>query len=73
MKVQDQLEIKPENGNSTKPVLGAVRKYIFPILLLIGLIIGNLICYSENSRILKPTTNMVIGFLIIAGFVRSRN
>jgi hypothetical protein len=54
-------------------VLGAVRKHIFPILLLIGLIIGNLICYSENSRILKPTTNMVIGFLIIAGFVRSRN
>jgi hypothetical protein len=68
-----KVKSKNETANGTKPVLGAVRKYIFPILLLIGLIIGNLICYSENSRILKPTTNMVIGFLIIAGFVRSRN
>jgi hypothetical protein len=68
-----KVKSKNETANGTKPVLGAVRKHIFPILLLIGLIIGNLICYSENSRILKPTTNMVIGFLIIAGFVRSRN
>ena len=68
-----KVKSKNEPANGTKPVLGAVRKHIFPILLLIGLIIGNLICYSENSRILKPTTNMLIGFLIIAGFVRSRN
>jgi positive regulator of sigma E activity len=69
----EKVKSKNETANGTKSVLGAVRKYIFPILLLIGLIIGNLICHSENSRILKPTTNMVIGFLIIAGFVRSRN
>jgi len=66
-------ELKNQTANGTKPVLGAVRKYIFPILLVIVLIIGNLICYSENSRILKPTTNMVIGFLIMVSFVRIRD
>lgn len=50
-----------------------LRKYIFPILLISGLIIGNLICYTENSRFLKPTTNMVIVFLIVASFIRSKD
>jgi hypothetical protein len=68
-------KVKSKNKTATdaKPVLGAVRKYVFPILLVSGLIIGNLICYSENSRFLKPTTNLVIGFLIVASFVRSRD
>jgi hypothetical protein len=68
-----KVELKNETANGTKPVLGAVRKYVFPILLVSGLIIGNLICYNENSRLLKPTTNLVIGFLIVASFVRSRD
>jgi hypothetical protein len=68
-----KVELKNETANGTKPVLGAVRKYLFPILLVSGLIIGNLICYTENNRFLKPTTNLVIGFLIVASFVRSRN
>ena len=67
------MSIEKQNGNFAKPVLGAVRKYLFPILLVSGLIIGNLICYNENNRFLKPTTNLVIGFLIVASFVRSRN
>jgi len=68
-----KVELKNETANGTKPVLGAVRKYVFQILLVIGLIIGNLICYNENSRFLKPTTNLVIGFLIVASFVRNRD
>ena len=64
---------KTELSNSTKPVLGAVRKYVFVILLVIGLIVGNLICYNENNRFLKPTTNILIGFIIVANFVRSRD
>lgn len=66
-------ELKNETDNGTNSMVGAVRKYILPILLLIGLIIGNLICYSENSRFLIPTTNLVIGFLIVANFVRGRD
>ena len=55
-----------------KTVLGAVRKYALPILLIIGLIIGNLICYNENGRLLKPATNIVIGFITVVNFFRSR-
>ena len=68
-----KVKSKNKTANDTKPMLGAVRKYIFPILLVIGLIIGNLICYGENGRVLKPTTHMVIGLLIIASLVRRRD
>lgn len=51
----------------------AKRKHVFTILLVIGLIIGNLICYTENSRFLKPTTNLVIGFLVVASFLKNRD
>ena len=30
IEVQNQLEIKPKNGNSTKPLLGAVPVHKFP-------------------------------------------
>ena len=69
MSINDNLKNKTTN---IKSMLGVVRKYIFSILLVIGLIIGNSICYTENNRFLKPTTNLVIGFLIISSFINSK-
>ena len=49
-----------------------IKKYIFPIILLLGLIVANILCYKYNSRLLHLSTNMVIFFLIGINFIKPR-
>ncbi len=49
-----------------------IKKYIFPIILLIGLIIGNILCYKYNGRILHTSTNIVVFLLIGFNFIKPK-
>jgi hypothetical protein len=49
-----------------------IKKYIFPIILLIALAIGNILCYKYNRRGLHLTTNLVMIFLIGINFIKPK-
>lgn len=49
-----------------------IKKYIFPIILLILLGIGNILCYTYNGSGLHLTTNLVLMFLIGINFIKSK-
>ena len=47
-----------------------IKKYIFPIILLIGLIVSNILCYKYNGRILHTSTNLVMIILIVINSIK---
>ena len=51
----------------------SIKKYIFTVLLVIGLVVGNIICYNVNGRFLTITTNLVFVFLIVVSLIKDAN
>jgi hypothetical protein len=45
-------------------------KYIFPIIGIIGLIIGNIICYNVNGRLLMISTNLIWCLMIFFSYIK---
>lgn len=72
MKKEQKRQVSTKLSNVLYTLLGEVRKYIFPILGIFGLIIGNVICYNVNGRLLTITTNLIWFFMIIAAYIKCR-
>lgn len=72
MKKEQKQQVSTEPSNVLYTLLGVVRKYIFPFLGILVLIIGNLICYNVNGRLLTITTNLIWCFMIIATYIKCR-
>lgn len=49
-----------------------MKKYIITIIQIAMVIIGNIWCYIENDRLLKPTTNIVMIFMIILFYLQRK-
>ena len=72
MKKEHKQQVSTEPSNVLYTLLGVVRKYIFPILGVCGLIIGNIICYNVNGRFLTITTNLIWCFMVVSIFLKCR-
>jgi len=72
MKNHKTVKYTTNPNNVEYTLLGTIRKYIFPILGICGLIIGNIICYNVNGRLLMTTTNLIGGFMIILAYIKCR-
>jgi hypothetical protein len=49
-----------------------MKKYIFTFIQIAILITGNIWCYIANDRLLQPTTNIVMIFMIILFFIQNK-
>lgn len=46
--------------------------YLFPILAVMGMIVGNIVCYNVNDRLLSLPTNLIWIFIIIIMFKKRK-
>ena len=72
MKKEQKQQVNTKTSNVLYTLLGVVRKYIFPILGICGLVIGNIVCYNVNGRLLTITTNLIWCFMVIATYIKCR-
>jgi hypothetical protein len=61
------------NNKTNSSSMKNLKNYIFPIVGICTLIIGNAICYNVNDRFLNLSTNAVIGLLTVLSVSSSIN